>query len=110
IVELMGLQTQMAEVVRLKRAPEAPAATTERVRDLRGRLQDAPGLVACGTGGGPEEDLAFVEGVLSLLEDWCAARLHDPSGRTGAGAWTSYRFPEDLDYQHLVHLERPDAQ
>ena len=38
VVELMGLQSQLAEVVRLKRAPEVPAATARRVHELRSRL------------------------------------------------------------------------
>ena len=108
VVELMGLQSQLAEVVRLKRAPEVPAAITRRVFDLKTNLLAAPGIVAVDAGGGPEEDLALVERILSLLEDWCAARLHDPAGRAEVRSWTSYRFPEDLDYEHLVRLERPD--
>ncbi|HKB08145.1 MAG TPA: FAD-dependent oxidoreductase [Candidatus Polarisedimenticolia bacterium] len=106
VVDLMGLQSQIAEVVRLKRAPEVPAETAERVRDLRSRAETAPGALASGTGGGPEQDLEFIERILSLLEDWCA-RARD---RGPGGSWVSYRFPEDLDYQHLVHLERPDAE
>src|SRR5207245_1277801 len=79
-----------------------------RVGELKARLQAAPGIVAGGAGCGPEDDLALIERILSLLEDWCAARLHDPAGRAGVRSWTSYRFPEDLDYQRLVRLERPD--
>src|SRR3989442_965699 len=108
VVELMGLQSQLAEVVRLKRPPEVPASTARRVGELKARLQAAPGIVAGGAGCGPEDDLALIERILSLLEDWCAARLHDPAGRAGVRSWTSYRFPEDLDYQRLVLLERPD--
>ena len=39
------------------------------------------------------------------LKRWCAARLHDPAYRH----WVIFRFPETLDYWHLVDVQRPSA-
>ena len=40
----------------------------------------------------------------NALKRWCAARIHDPAYR----AWVVFRFPENLDYWHLVEVQRPD--
>jgi NADPH-dependent glutamate synthase beta subunit-like oxidoreductase/NAD(P)H-flavin reductase len=39
---------------------------------------------------------------IELLKAWCAPRLHDPAYR----GWVVFRFPETLDYWHLVEVER----
>ncbi len=39
------------------------------------------------------------------LKRWCAARLHDPRYR----GWVTFRFPENMDYFHLVSVEHPLA-
>jgi NADPH-dependent glutamate synthase beta subunit-like oxidoreductase/NAD(P)H-flavin reductase len=42
---------------------------------------------------------------LEVIDRWCALRMYD------AGYdhhWVSLRLPKPLDYQHLVHLRRPD--
>ena len=108
VVELMSLQSQLAEVVRPKRAAEVPAAAARRLQELRDRLPEVPGILPVSGATGAGADLAFVEGALALLEDWCAARLQDPAGLAEARGWVSYRFPEEMDYQRLVRLERPE--
>jgi hypothetical protein len=35
---------------------------------------------------------------IESLKRWCAARIHDPAYKS----WVIFRFPEDLDYWHLV--------
>jgi NAD(P)H-flavin reductase/NADPH-dependent glutamate synthase beta subunit-like oxidoreductase len=40
------------------------------------------------------------------LKRWCAARIHDPAYRD----WVIFRFPENIDYWHLVGVERPEPQ
>jgi NADPH-dependent glutamate synthase beta subunit-like oxidoreductase/NAD(P)H-flavin reductase len=42
---------------------------------------------------------------IESLKRWCAAHLHDARYR----GWVVFRFPENLDYDHLVHVQRPDA-
>src|SRR3954471_24876171 len=38
------------------------------------------------------------------LKRWCAARLHDRAFRP----WVIFRFPETLDYWHLVEVQHPE--
>ncbi len=122
VTELMTLQAQLAEVVRLKRAPAVPEAAARRLGEMRtalGRmappgsppahpatLPGVPPVALEATG--PEADLALIDRLLSLFEDWCVARVHDPAGRAQARAWTSYRTPEDVDPHHLVQFEQAD--
>ena len=42
---------------------------------------------------------------IESLKRWCAAHVHDPRFKT----WVVFRFPESLDYDHLVQVRRPDA-
>ena len=41
---------------------------------------------------------------IESLKRWCAAHVHDPRFRN----WVVFRFPENLDYDHLVQVQRPD--
>src|SRR5471032_2157894 len=43
---------------------------------------------------------------IDALRRWCAARLHDRLYRD----WVIFRFPENLDYWHLVDVQRPAAE
>ena len=43
---------------------------------------------------------------LETLKRWCAARLHHPDYRH----WVSFRFPANLDYWHLVEVQRPQPK
>ena len=49
-------------------------------------------------------DKAGVAAEIESLKRWCAAHIHDPRYR----GWVVFRFPENLDYDHLVHVQRPD--
>ena len=49
-------------------------------------------------------DKAGVADEIESLKRWCAAHIHDPRYR----GWVVFRFPENLDYDHLVHVQRPD--
>jgi len=40
---------------------------------------------------------------LDALKRWCAARIHDPA----YARWVIFRFPENVDYWHLVDSTRP---
>jgi hypothetical protein len=50
-------------------------------------------------------DKAAVAADIDALKRWCAAHLHDARYR----GWVVFRFPENLDYDHLVQIYRPDA-
>jgi NAD(P)H-flavin reductase/NADPH-dependent glutamate synthase beta subunit-like oxidoreductase len=55
---------------------------------------------------GSDEEKAAVAADLDALKRWCASCLHDPAYRD----WVVFRFPETLDYQHLVQIQRPRAE
>ena len=50
-------------------------------------------------------DKAAVAAEIDSLKRWCAAHLHDPRFKN----WVVFRFPENLDYEHLVQVQRPSA-
>jgi NADPH-dependent glutamate synthase beta subunit-like oxidoreductase/NAD(P)H-flavin reductase len=51
-------------------------------------------------------DKAGVAAEIESLKRWCAAHIHDPRYR----GWVVFRFPENLDYDHLVQVQRPDQK
>jgi NAD(P)H-flavin reductase/NADPH-dependent glutamate synthase beta subunit-like oxidoreductase len=54
---------------------------------------------------GSEADKAALTQQIDALKRWCASSLHDPAFKE----WVIFRFPETLDYQHLVQVQRPRA-
>jgi NADPH-dependent glutamate synthase beta subunit-like oxidoreductase/NAD(P)H-flavin reductase len=60
-------------------------------------------------GGDGDGNRAFVRASLRLLEAWSAAHALRPDVRGRVGGWVSFRFPHPLNYEHLVQLERPEA-
>ncbi|HEX6183160.1 MAG TPA: FAD-dependent oxidoreductase, partial [Pyrinomonadaceae bacterium] len=58
---------------------------------------------------GSDENRAFVRASLRLVEAWSAAHALRPDVRERVKAWVSFRFPHPLNYEHLVQLERPEA-
>ncbi|HYY98794.1 MAG TPA: FAD-dependent oxidoreductase, partial [Pyrinomonadaceae bacterium] len=46
---------------------------------------------------------------LRLVEAWAAAHALRPDARERVRGWVSFRFPHPLNYEHLVQLERPEA-
>ena len=53
---------------------------------------------------GDEPAKAAITAEIDHLKRWCAAHLHHPAYRD----WVVFKFPETLDYEHLVHITRPD--
>ncbi|MGE0813647.1 MAG: pyridine nucleotide-disulfide oxidoreductase [Vicinamibacterales bacterium] len=53
---------------------------------------------------GDEAEKAAVAAGIDRLKRWAAAHLHAPACK----GWVSFKFPETLDYEHLVHVIRPD--
>ncbi|MGE0359246.1 MAG: FAD-dependent oxidoreductase [Vicinamibacterales bacterium] len=53
---------------------------------------------------GDDAAKAAVTAEIDAVKRWCAAHVHDPA----VASWVIFRFPETLDYEHLVHVERPD--
>ena len=50
-------------------------------------------------------ELLQIKCVLRILEAWSALKFHTKSKK-----WHSFRVPHALDYQNLVHLERPEPK
>jgi NADPH-dependent glutamate synthase beta subunit-like oxidoreductase/NAD(P)H-flavin reductase len=57
---------------------------------------------------GDDENFAFVNRLLRLLEAWATAHFTQDAARARVLTWVSFRVPHPLDYSHLVPLERPD--
>ncbi|MGE0862888.1 MAG: FAD-dependent oxidoreductase [Vicinamibacterales bacterium] len=55
---------------------------------------------------GSDADKAAVAAEIESLKRWCAAHVHSPEYR----GWVVFRFPENLDYDHLVQIQRPDPK
>jgi NADPH-dependent glutamate synthase beta subunit-like oxidoreductase/NAD(P)H-flavin reductase len=51
------------------------------------------------------DELLQVKCVLRILEAWSAVKFHSKARK-----WHSFRVPHALDYQNLVHLERPEPK
>jgi NAD(P)H-flavin reductase/NADPH-dependent glutamate synthase beta subunit-like oxidoreductase len=52
---------------------------------------------------GTDGEKAEVAAQADALKRWCAASLHDPGYRP----WVIFRFPETVDYNNLVQVQRP---
>jgi NAD(P)H-flavin reductase/NADPH-dependent glutamate synthase beta subunit-like oxidoreductase len=51
---------------------------------------------------GSVEEKGLIAAQIDAMKRWSAACLHDPGYRQ----WVIFKFPETLDYQHLVHITR----
>jgi NADPH-dependent glutamate synthase beta chain and related oxidoreductases len=52
------------------------------------------------------EPLAFVEGLLHVVERFTYAALHDPVLACSVKEWVVFKTPERIDYQNLVKVEK----
>ncbi|HEX8181043.1 MAG TPA: FAD-dependent oxidoreductase [Pyrinomonadaceae bacterium] len=66
-------------------------------------------LAAFADAGAADSDLAFVKSALRVVEAWAAAHATQPAARARVHGWVSFHFPHPLNYEHLVQIERPDA-
>ena len=53
---------------------------------------------------GSDAEKAAVAADIEALKRWVAAHVHHPGYRD----WVVFRFPEALDFEHLVRIQRPD--
>ena len=79
------------------------AKTDEAVLLLKKFEIDAGGNV-------PDEDAALVRAALRLIETWAAVHATQAAAKARVGGWVSFRVPHPLNYEHLVQLERHDAE
>jgi NADPH-dependent glutamate synthase beta subunit-like oxidoreductase/ferredoxin-NADP reductase len=57
-----------------------------------------------------DEDAAFVKSSLRLVETWAAVHSTQAAAKARVGGWVSFRTPHPLNYEHLVQIERHDAE
>jgi NADPH-dependent glutamate synthase beta subunit-like oxidoreductase/NAD(P)H-flavin reductase len=55
------------------------------------------------------DDASFVGAAVRHVEVWAAVHALRPDARERVRGWVSFRFPHPLNYEHLVQLERPEA-
>jgi len=111
--ELMDLEAPLSAGAAEAGAVLRPDVVT-RVRTFRARLArltSPPAVLTALLTEEPESaagsGLRMIRGLLRLVEEWCGIRLHDPSRRDDVASWTSFRLPQSLDYEHLVHTSHP---
>ncbi|HKP73537.1 MAG TPA: FAD-dependent oxidoreductase, partial [Pyrinomonadaceae bacterium] len=56
------------------------------------------------------EDAAFVRSALRLVETWAAVHSTQEAAKSRVSSWVSFRVPHPLNYEHLVQIERHDAE
>jgi NADPH-dependent glutamate synthase beta subunit-like oxidoreductase/NAD(P)H-flavin reductase len=57
-----------------------------------------------------DEDAVFVKSALRLFETWVAVHSTQAAAKARVGGWVSFRTPHPLNYEHLVQIERHDAE
>ncbi|MEO6392429.1 MAG: FAD-dependent oxidoreductase [Pyrinomonadaceae bacterium] len=53
------------------------------------------------------ETLALIQTALRLFEAWAAGHVSQPVGHWRVRGWLAFKAPQSVDYENLVHLERP---
>ena len=111
--ELMDLEAPLSAGATEAGAVLRPDVVT-RVRTFRARLarlSSPPPALAALLKEEPDppagSDLQMIRGLLRIVEEWCGIRLHDSSRRADVASWISFRLPQGLDYEHLVHTSHP---
>ncbi|MCA1630608.1 MAG: FAD-dependent oxidoreductase [Acidobacteria bacterium] len=95
-------------------APDAGSAARE-IASARGAVAAADVALAEFEGDAVQgvavldDDARFVKGALRLVEAWASVHATRGEARERVRGWVSFRAPHPLDYEHLVQLERPDA-
>ncbi|MDT7602906.1 MAG: hypothetical protein QOF61_903, partial [Acidobacteriota bacterium] len=58
---------------------------------------------------GQNDDARFVRSALRLVETWASVHMTRAEAKARVRGWVSFHTPHPLDYEHLVQLERPNA-
>ncbi|MCA1566827.1 MAG: FAD-dependent oxidoreductase [Acidobacteria bacterium] len=66
--------------------------------------------IAAGGNEARDEEAAFVKSALRLVETWAAVHSTQAAAKARVGGWVSFRVPHPLNYEHLVQIERHDAE
>ncbi|HZH92332.1 MAG TPA: FAD-dependent oxidoreductase [Pyrinomonadaceae bacterium] len=57
-----------------------------------------------------DENTAFVKSALRLVERWASVHSTQEAAKARVEGWVSFRAPHPLNYEHLVQIERHDAE
>ncbi len=76
---------------------EGPDGNGRRMQDRELSIAE----VGCALLDREKTDAVGAAAAMDVLKRWCAARVHDPAYR----GWVIFRFPETLDYWHLVETQ-----
>ncbi|HEX8128675.1 MAG TPA: FAD-dependent oxidoreductase [Pyrinomonadaceae bacterium] len=66
--------------------------------------------IAAGENEARDEDAAFVRSALRLVETWASVHSTQAAAKARVEGWVSFRVPHPLNYEHLVQIERHDAE
>jgi NADPH-dependent glutamate synthase beta subunit-like oxidoreductase/NAD(P)H-flavin reductase len=93
----------------IKEARTRVAASEGAAGALEQFENDAVQSVAGQTAADESDDARFVRVALRLVETWASIHATRAEARERVKGWVSFRVPHPLDYEHLVQLERPNA-
>ncbi|MFI5174787.1 MAG: FAD-dependent oxidoreductase [Terriglobia bacterium] len=122
----LGFALMVRDLLRLEKSCLAAKTAKEdlspedqaRIRSLKSQIQSSSQAanvfseipVANAPHDSAEPDPELLQALVALVEDWSAVVTQHEQGRAKVRDWVSFRHPENLDYQHLVHFTRPRAE
>lgn len=88
---------------------QAALTATSEGQDAINAAMSGAGLTPAVPTGDPSADARKtpVTAALQVLEAWASAHATQPAGRDRVHGWLSFKPVHSLDYQNLVHIERP---
>jgi NADPH-dependent glutamate synthase beta subunit-like oxidoreductase/NAD(P)H-flavin reductase len=104
-VRLLDLEKALDKSLPLSAENEATLEAVRATRDELAAAIERP-EIDLGLQEGVD-DLRQVKAVIALIEAWAAT--HATVARDRVKDWVSFHIPHALDYEHLVQIERPDA-
>ncbi|MDT5261771.1 MAG: hypothetical protein QOC61_775, partial [Acidobacteriota bacterium] len=93
----------------IKAALSLLAASEETARALEQFESEAVQNVAVQSVAEQDDEARFIKSSLRLVETWASIHMTQPAAKERVKSWVSFRTPHPLDYQHLVQLERANA-
>ncbi|MDT7540732.1 MAG: hypothetical protein QOE33_636 [Acidobacteriota bacterium] len=93
----------------IKAALSLLGASEETARALEQFESEAVQNVAVQSVAEQNDEARFIKSSLRLVETWASIHMTQPAAKERVKSWVSFRTPHPLDYQHLVQLERANA-
>ncbi len=105
---LLDVEADFIAALRQKKTPEVPAASRDEARRLARRAAASGPATPRARSEADEDLLRFVQELLEKYAFFCHLRREHPALAPEVARWTSFRLPENLDYQNLVETKRPN--